>query len=189
MTRRRASSWWSLAAAVLALGRLDVPSLEAQGQAGDSRMSRSGPVPDTDEDGQPRRLPPLPQGLTTATIVRGDSLFRGKGGCITCHGPEATGMPALGSSLTGGLHFIPAEWGAIDSLIKTGIPEAVTRTPIAMPPRGAQSTLSDQESRAIAAYVWAISQVRGEPWRGGHEQHGQSTAIADTAARRPSPSR
>jgi hypothetical protein len=47
----------------------------------------------------------------------------------------------------------------------------VTRTPIAMPPRGAQSNLTDQETRLIAAYVWAISQVKDEPWPGGHRTH------------------
>ena len=179
--------WWGAIAAVVALGIFHAQPLQAQGQAGDSRMSRSGTTPDTDEDGQPRRLPPRPPGMTMAMIVQGDSLFRGKGGCTTCHGPDGAGMPAMGSSLTGGVHFIPAEWGSIDSLIKAGIPEPVTRTPIAMPPRGAQSNLTDQETRTIAAYVWAISQVRGEPWPGGHQGHGQSTALADTAGRRPQP--
>jgi mono/diheme cytochrome c family protein len=189
MNPQQTLRWWGVAAAALALASVDPPSLQGQNQDAQSRMSRSGPVPDTDEDGQPRRLPPLPQGMTLAMVRQGDSLFRGKGGCVTCHGAEATGMPAMGSSLTGGLLFIPIEWSAIDSLIKAGIPEPVTRTPIAMPPKGAQSNLTEQESRLIAAYVWAISQVRGEPWPGGHRQHGQSTAMADTAARRPSPSR
>jgi mono/diheme cytochrome c family protein len=180
--------FWSLASAALALAALGPESLYAQDE-GQSRMGRSGTVPDSDEDGQPRRLPALPQGLTVGLIRQGDSLFRGKGGCVTCHGQEATGMPAMGSSLTGGLNFIPIEWGPIDSVIKAGIPEPITRTPIAMPARGAQSNLTDQESRAIAAYVWAISQVRGEPWPGGHQQHGQTTAMADSAARRPTPSR
>jgi hypothetical protein len=82
-------------------------------------------------------------------------------------------MPNMGSSLTGGLLFIPPQWNVIDSLILAGIPEPVTRTSIAMPPRGAKSDLTPQESRLVAAYVWAISQTRGEPWRGGHKTHGQ----------------
>jgi cytochrome c5 len=172
----------AVVAPVVLLSALHANRVSAQDQSGQSRMSRSGEVPDSDEDGQPRQLPRLPQGLTLATIRQGESLFRGKGGCVTCHGAEASGMPAMGSSLTGGLHFIPNEWGPIDSLIKAGISEPVTRTPIAMPPRGAQSNLSDQETRAIAAYVWAISQVRGEPWAGGHRQHGQTTAAADTSS-------
>jgi mono/diheme cytochrome c family protein len=155
------------------------PTLAAQ--EGTSRL-RAGGIVDTDEDGQPMKLPPLPKGMTVAMIREGDSLFRGKGGCVTCHGQEANGMPAMGSSLTGGLSFIPIEWATIDSLIIAGIPEPITRTPIAMPPRGAKSDLSPEESRLIAAYVWAISQTRDEPWPGGHATHGPEAAQAAPAA-------
>ena len=169
------------ALAVLALAGIAAP-VEGQDRAGQARLSRDA---DHDENGQLRTLPRLPQGVTLGLIRQGDSLFRGKGGCVTCHGAEASGMAAMGSSLTAGLNFVPIEVGPIDSLIRVGIPEPVTRTPIAMPPRGAQSNLSDNETRALAAYVWAISQVRGEPWSGGHQNHGQTTATADTARSRP----
>ncbi|HXE57404.1 MAG TPA: c-type cytochrome [Gemmatimonadales bacterium] len=145
------------------------------------REGRPGTRPeakDTDEDAQPAKLPPLPSGMTLALVRQGDSLFRGKGGCVSCHGEDATGLPAMGSSLTTGLHFIPQEWGPIDSLIAAGIPESITRTPIAMPPRGAQSNLTPEETRAIAAYVWAISTTRGEPWPGGHRTHPPTPAGA-----------
>jgi mono/diheme cytochrome c family protein len=141
---------------------------------------RAAPTPDAsdlNEDGQRRQLPPLPQGMTLAMIQQGDALYRGKAGCVTCHGPDGGGMPASGSGITAGLNFVPSEWGPIDSLIRTGIPEPVTRSPIAMPPRGAQSNLTDDESSRVAAYVWAISQVRGEPWPGGHRTH--ATAAQD----------
>jgi mono/diheme cytochrome c family protein len=141
---------------------------------------RAGPTPDAsdlNEDGQRPRLPPLPQGMTLAMIQQGDALYRGKAGCVTCHGPDGGGMPASGSGITAGLNFVPSEWGPIDSLIRSGIPEPATRSPVAMPPRGAQSNLTDEESSRVAAYVWAISQVRGEPWNGGHRTHG--TAAQD----------
>ena len=80
-------------------------------------------------------------------------------------------MPNAGSALTLGLNFIPTKWEAIDSVIMLGIPEAVTRSAIAMPPRGGKSDLSTDEVLAVAAYVWAISQVQGEPWPGGHRTH------------------
>ena len=126
---------------------------------------------DLNEDGQSAKLPALPRGVTLDMIRQGDELFRGKAGCITCHGPDGGGMPASGSGITAGLNFVPTQVAAIDSLIKTGIPEAATRTPVAMPPRGAASNLTDDETRRLAAYVWAISQVRGEPWPGGHRSH------------------
>ncbi len=144
-------------------------------QGGDARMTRGAEGgADTHEDGQPAKLPSLPSGMTIAMIVQGDSLFRGKGGCQTCHGQEANGMPNMGSGLTSGLLFIPPQWSTIDSLIQTGIPEPITRTTIAMPARGATSNLTPEESRLIAAYVWAISQTKGEPWPGGHKIHGSA---------------
>src|SRR5918995_2910014 len=126
---------------------------------------------DLNEDGQSAKLPALPQGVTLDMIRQGDAIFRGKGGCVTCHGPDGGGMPASGSGITAGLNFVPSEWGPLDAAIKAGVPEPLTRTPIAMPPRGAQSNLTDAETRQVAAYVWAISQVRGEPWPGGHRTH------------------
>jgi cytochrome c len=141
-------------------------------QEGQPRMTRGAAV-DTHEDGQPSKLPSLPSGMTLTMIRQGDSLYRGKGGCVACHGQEANGVPNMGSSLTGGLLFIPAEWGVIDSVIQTGMPEPLTRTTNAMPARGARSDLTPQESRLIAAYVWAISQTKDEPWQGGHKSHGQ----------------
>jgi mono/diheme cytochrome c family protein len=151
---------------------------------------RTGAVPDVsdlNEDGQLSRLPPLPQGMSLAMIRQGDELYHGKGGCVTCHGPDGGGMPASGSGITAGLNFVPYEWAPIDSLIRVGISEPLTRTPIAMPPRGAQSNLTDDEVRRVAAYVWAISQVRGEPWPGGHRSHGGSEAAGDTPRATRSP--
>ncbi|MGH7510583.1 MAG: c-type cytochrome [Gemmatimonadales bacterium] len=154
--------------AALALGLISTASVAQE------RLERSGPRPDAadlNEDWQRASLPQLPKGLTLDMIRQGDQVYRGKGACDTCHGPDGGGMPASGSGITAGLNFVPSEWGPIDSLIRVGIAEPLTRTPIAMPPRGAQSNLTDEESRQVAAYVWAISQVRGEPWPGGHETH------------------
>lgn len=164
---------------LVALGLLAAPMAVAQQGGGDARMTRGAGI-DTHEDGQPAKLPSLPSGMTVAMIVQGDSLFRGKGGCQTCHGQEANGMPNMGSGLTSGLLFIPHQWKAIDSLIQAGISEPVTRTSILMPPRGAKSDLTPQESRLIAAYVWAISQTKGEPWPGGHKTHTAPGGAAST---------
>ena len=125
----------------------------------------------SNEEGQPPRLPPLPRGMTLGLIVAGDSLFHTKGHCFACHGADAEGLPDAGSALTMGLNFVPLEWGPIDALIAGGIPDAITRSAIRMPPKGGKSDLSPAETRAIAAYVWAISQTRGEPWPGGHITH------------------
>lgn len=128
---------------------------------------------DTDEDAQPDTLPALALGMTLDMIRDGDRLFHGKGGCINCHGLEAQGLAARGKTLTAGVQFVTGgDWNALDSLISVGMPDGLTRSPVAMPPRGQRENLSAGEVRRIAAYVWAISQTKGEPWPGGHALHG-----------------
>lgn len=136
------------------------------------RLRNPAKVFDTDEDAQPDTLPALPYGMTLDDIRRGDDLFHGKGGCLNCHGSEAQGLPARGKTLTTGVSFIPpGDWDAIDSLVMVGMKDAQTRSPVSMPPRGQHSDLDAREVRDVSAYVWAISQVKGEPWAGGHGIH------------------
>ncbi|HEU4563884.1 MAG TPA: c-type cytochrome [Gemmatimonadaceae bacterium] len=130
---------------------------------------------------QPRTLPPLPSGVTLAMIRQGDSVYHGKGGCVTCHDPEGMGMPNAGSAISLGLNFIPVTPQAIDSLVTAGIPEAVTRTAVAMPGRGASGNLTPDETKQVAAYVWAIAHVRDEPWPGGHRSHAPAAPAAASA--------
>jgi len=125
----------------------------------------------THDDLQPAQLPTLPNGMTIESIVQGDSIFHGKGNCFACHGIEAECAPAAGDALTVSLSYAQPEWRSIDSLVESGIPQVLTRSPIQMPPRGGKSNLSAEEVRRVAAYVWAISQTRGEPWPGGHPSH------------------
>lgn len=130
---------------------------------------------------QPAALPPLEMGMTLDMIDDGDRIFHGTGGCFVCHGVEAQGMPAAGDGITVGLAYIPVTWAAIDSLVTAGMPDAVTRSPIAMPARGAKGNLTQDETARVSAYVWAIAQTRGEPWAGGHESH-QRLTVPQAAA-------
>jgi mono/diheme cytochrome c family protein len=126
---------------------------------------------ETNEDLQPTVLPPLPVGMTTDMLVEGDRLFHGRGGCFACHGTEAQGLPAAGDGITSSLSYARHEWRSLDSLIRAGVPDAITRSPIAMPARGARGDLTDAEIQQLSAYIWAISAVKGEPWPGGHASH------------------
>jgi mono/diheme cytochrome c family protein len=142
----------------------------------------------TNEDGQPARMPPLPPGVTLGLVRSGDSVFHGKGHCFACHGADAEGLSNAGSALTVGLNFVSSDVEAIDSIIVYGIPEPITRSAIAMPARGGKSDLSTDECLAAAAYVWVISQARGEPWPGGHRTHVNlvpAAALTGTAADLP----
>ena len=138
------------------------------------------PVPPEVDANQPARLPPLLKGMTLEMLRQGDSLFHGRAGCFACHGTEGQGLPSAGPAITARLVYAQVDWARIDSVITMGIPNSVSAAPIAMPPRGARSDLTDGEIRRIAAYVWAISQARGEPWPGGHRSHQDMVPVGAT---------
>lgn len=156
-------------------------------QEGRPQVQRSGKRPNvsTNEELQPDTLPTLPAGMTLDMIRAGDSIFHGKGACFVCHGAEGQGRPAAGDALTVTLNYVPYKWGPIDSLITAGLPDALTRSPIRMPPRGGKSDLTDAEIQRVAAYVWAISQTKGEPWPGGHTSHAGMVPIGATFGTAP----
>jgi mono/diheme cytochrome c family protein len=96
-----------------------------------------------------------PAGVTPAAIAQGDSIFHSKGNCYACHGSNAQG--AVGPNLT------DAEWihsdGSYDAIVKqvtTGVPQAESKSGIPMPPKGG-STITDDEVKAVAAYVYSLS--------------------------------
>ena len=96
-----------------------------------------------------------PDAVTAAAITQGDSIFHGKGNCYACHGANAQG--AVGPNLT------DAEWlhsdGSYDAIVKqitTGVPQAESKSGIPMPPKGG-STITDDEVKAVAAYVYSLS--------------------------------
>jgi cytochrome c oxidase cbb3-type subunit 3 len=75
--------------------------------------------------------------------------------CYACHGPNAEGT--VGPNLT------DAEWihgdGSIDMIVATvtsGIPKEKSKSGIVMPPKGG-SSISDEEVKAVAAYVHSLS--------------------------------
>ena len=96
-----------------------------------------------------------PAGVTPALITQGDSIFHGKGNCYACHGANAEGT--VGPNLT------DAEWlhsdGSYDAIVKqvtTGVPKEQSKSGIVMPPRGG-ATITDDEVKAVAAYVYSLS--------------------------------
>jgi mono/diheme cytochrome c family protein len=94
-------------------------------------------------------------GVTPAMVTQGDSIFHGKGNCYACHGTNALG--AVGPNLT------DSEWihsdGSYEAIVKqvtTGVPQAESKSGIVMPPKGG-ADLSDDEVKAVAAYVYSLS--------------------------------
>jgi mono/diheme cytochrome c family protein len=87
-------------------------------------------------------------------VAQGDALFHGSGNCYACHGSKAEGL--VGPNLT------DAEWihskGSYDEIvaqINKGVPKEESKSGIAMPPKGG-ATLSDDDVKAIAAYVHSL---------------------------------
>lgn len=94
----------------------------------------------------------LPEGTSVEEAERGRDLFLV---CATCHGLDAGGTQ-LGPSLSDG------EWRhgsgtveEIEQIVRQGIPEPEDY-PIPMPPGGG-GTFDEEELRALAAYVYAVS--------------------------------
>lgn len=99
----------------------------------------------------------LPEGVTMAMVEDGKSIFGGRGICMTCHGQDATGIPNLGGNLT------DEEWihsdGSYEGIVQTimaGVPTDASTVGTPMPPKGG-SSISDEQVKAVAAYVWTLS--------------------------------
>jgi mono/diheme cytochrome c family protein len=96
-----------------------------------------------------------PAGVSPAAIAQGDSIFHSKGNCYACHGANAQG--AVGPNLT------DAEWihsdGSYDAIVKqvtAGVPKEQSKSGIPMPAKGG-STITDDEVKAVSAYVYSLS--------------------------------
>jgi len=112
---------------------------------------------------QPTAAPQsAPQAAAPAAIV-GDAANGGKifsTACVACHGPEGKGVQGLGKDLT------TSEWVAQQSdeqlveFIKKGrdASDPLNTTGVAMPPKGGNPAMSDQEIADLVAFVRSIHQ-------------------------------
>ena len=99
----------------------------------------------------------LPDGVTAAMVDQGKQIYSGAGICFTCHGQAGEGMPNLGANLTDG------DWihsnGSYDGIVGTitsGVTAQQSTSGSPMVARGG-TNLSDEQIRAVAAYVWTLS--------------------------------
>lgn len=99
----------------------------------------------------------LPEGVTPEMVAAGEEIFGGAGFCYTCHGADGEGVPQLGADLT------DDEWthgdGSYQEIvqrIREGVSAEASTVGVPMPPRGG-GRLSDEQVRALAAYVWVLS--------------------------------
>lgn len=107
--------------------------------------------------------PAWPAEATPAAMAMGDSLFN-TGGCKNCHGVGGVGAanaPALNDA-----QWVQLRTGSYDEIvgiITSGVPaekivdKSRTR---AMGARGGRMNLTDEQIRAVAAYVYSLSHRR-----------------------------
>jgi mono/diheme cytochrome c family protein len=96
---------------------------------------------------------------TPAVIARGDSVYHGPGNCYACHGAKAEGL--VGPSL------VDAEWihskGTYEDIlaqVNQGITKEQSKSGIPMPAKGG-SAISDEDAKAVAAYVHSLGKKQG----------------------------
>jgi mono/diheme cytochrome c family protein len=99
----------------------------------------------------------LPAGVTQVMVDEGQQLYGTV--CVACHGSGGAGSPA-GPALNDGewLH-IGGEYPEITNIITVGVAQP-RQYPGAMPARGG-GNFSDDQVRALAAYVYALSHQEG----------------------------
>lgn len=139
---------------------LGVAFLAACGPADEPAAERPAAQPQAQPSQAPAAAPAdLPEGVTAEMFAQGRELFNGQGICFTCHSNDGVGGP-LAPDLTDG------DWiwfdgtpnlSEIETLIRTGVAQP-RDYPAPMPPMGGAVGLTDDQVRALAGYVLAISQ-------------------------------
>lgn len=99
----------------------------------------------------------LPEEVTREAVQQGERLYGGDGFCYTCHGPDGGGIPNLAPDLGDGVWIhVDGSLEGLAAVIRDGVPAERSTTGIPMPPKGG-SSLSPEQVRAVAAYVWTLS--------------------------------
>jgi mono/diheme cytochrome c family protein len=102
----------------------------------------------------------LPPGLTPLMVRNGKLLYEGPGMCASCHGTTGSGLGRTSADLTDSVwvHSDGSFEGILQQIV-SGVPKAHSSTGALMPQRGA-SHLTENQLRAVAAYVWTLSRPR-----------------------------
>jgi len=95
----------------------------------------------------------LPTGVTQAMVDEGKKVFDTT--CFACHGQGGAGGPLAPRLSDSEWLHIDGSYDSIVQLIMTGVAKPLQH-PAPMPPRGG-APLTDDQVRAVAAYVFSIS--------------------------------
>ena len=80
--------------------------------------------------------------------------------CVACHGPDAKGVTGLGKDLTASEWIGQQSDAQLVEFIKKGrdTSDALNTTGVAMPPKGGNPAMSEQEIADVVAYIRSIHQ-------------------------------
>lgn len=162
MHRTPVPSALGVAALVLtaACGGGDNQQGQSGAPAGETPPAAEAPAPAPPAGGAaPAVAANLPAGVTPQMVTEGQAIFTGQGICQTCHGPDAKGTP-LAPNLTDGEWInTDGSYEGIVGVVTNGVPQPKEH-PAPMPPKGG-SAITDDQVRAVAAYVYSISHSGG----------------------------
>lgn len=97
----------------------------------------------------------LPEGATPAMVTQGAAIFKGPGMCTVCHGADGRG--GVGPNLTDSVWIhSKGSYEEIVQQITAGVPAKASKSGVPMPPKGGSSITAEQV-KAVAAYVWTLS--------------------------------
>ena len=103
----------------------------------------------------------MPAGVTAAMVTLGDSIYHARG-CRNCHGPDGKGRQN-GPDLTSATHIhVNGTYDDYVRIITSGVPADQIKDKshtIPMPVRGGgrPAPLTDDQIKAVAAYVYSIA--------------------------------
>ena len=94
------------------------------------------------------------------TIALGNKQFLGT--CATCHGKDANGLPKQGKSLLMNPFIMDKTDDDLAVFIKTGRQpgDPLNTTGVAMPPKGGNPALTDDDVKAIVAYLRTLQTLK-----------------------------
>ena len=103
--------------------------------------------------GAKKKATPTPAGLSPETLAQGKQLYEQS--CSACHGPVAKGLPNLGKDLTTSEFAKGLSDDQLLDFVKKGRPvgDSANTTGVDMPPKGGNPALTDDQLKAIIAYV------------------------------------
>ncbi len=97
------------------------------------------------------------QAASKGDPAKGQELFTS---CSACHGPSGEGVPGLGKDMTHSEFIAGKTDDELVEFIKVGrdASDPLNTTGVAMPPKGGNPALSDEDLYDIVAYVRSLQQ-------------------------------